>query len=86
MVQRFAADALWEVWFRGGTPEQNWALQQAVRKGEPAAIRAALDAIIAEAPGYAEAYNQRAIWFFKRGEFARAADDCETTLRLNGRR
>ena len=28
-------------------------------------------------------FNQRAIWFFKRGEFSRAVEDCEATLRLN---
>jgi tetratricopeptide (TPR) repeat protein len=82
LVQRFASDALWEVWFRGGTPEQNLALHQAVRQAD-AAARAALDALIADAPEYAEAYNQRAIWLFKRGEYARAVADCETVLRLN---
>lgn len=85
LVQRFASDALWELWFRGGTAEQNRALQQAVRKadGQPAAARSAFDDLIARAPGFAEAYNQRAVWFFKRGEFARAVEDCEAVLRLN---
>lgn len=83
IVQRFAADALWELWFRGGTAEQNHRLRQAVSETDPAKCRAELDALIRAAPHFAEVYNQRAIWFFKRGEFARAADDCETVLRLN---
>jgi tetratricopeptide (TPR) repeat protein len=83
LVQRFAADALWEVWFRGGTTEQNWQLQQAIRKDDPEAVRAALDDLTRAAPDFAEVYNQRAIWFFKRGEYARAVEDCEVVLRLN---
>ncbi len=83
LVQRFASDSLWEVWFRGGTAEQNWQLQQAIRQSDPVVVRAALDDLIRHAPEYAEAYNQRAIWHFKRGEYARAVEDCEATLRLN---
>jgi tetratricopeptide (TPR) repeat protein len=83
LVQRFAADALWELWFRGGTAEQNRLLQHAARDPDPVQARADLDTLIRQAPTFAEAYNQRAIWFFKRGEFARAVDDCEATLRLN---
>lgn len=83
LVQRFAADALWEVWFRGGTPEQNWRLRQATRASDPAAGRAALDALVKAAPDYAEAYNQRAILFFKRGDYQKAIADCEAVLRLN---
>lgn len=83
LVQRFASDSLWEVWFRAGTVDQNRVLQVAIRKDDPIAARATLDELIRQAPTYAEAYNQRAIWYFKRGEFARAVEDCETVLRLN---
>ena len=83
LVQRFAADALWELWFRGGTLEQNRKLQQAVRDKDPIKVRAELDSLIRQAPGFAEPYNQRAIWFFKRGEYTRAVEDCESVLRLN---
>lgn len=83
LVRRFAADALWELWFRGGTPEQSRLLQKAARETDPASARKTLDELIRTAPHFAEAHNQRAIWFFKRGEFARSADDCETVLRLN---
>jgi tetratricopeptide (TPR) repeat protein len=83
LVQKFAADALWEVWFRAGTPDQNWRLREAARNPDASKARAELDALAREAPAFAEVFNQRAIWFFKRGEFARAVEDCEATLRLN---
>jgi tetratricopeptide (TPR) repeat protein len=83
LVRRFASDALWELWFRGGTPEQNAKLHDAAAEPDAARARAELDELIREAPTFAEAHNQRAIWFFKRGEFARAVEDCETVMRLN---
>ena len=83
LVRRFASDALWELWFRGDTAEQSLALQRAAREPNPAAARAALDSLITHTPTFAEAHNQRAIWHFKRGEFAASAADCETVLRLN---
>ena len=83
LVRRFAEDSLWELWFRGDTPEQSLALQRAVREPDAARARAAFDALIATCPAFAEAYNQRAIWHFRRGEFALSAADCETVLRLN---
>jgi tetratricopeptide (TPR) repeat protein len=83
LAQKFAADALWELWFREGTPDQNLRLREAARNPDAVKARVELDELIRQAPGFAEAYNQRAIWFFKRGEFARAAEDCEVVLRLN---
>jgi tetratricopeptide (TPR) repeat protein len=83
LVQRFAADALWELWFRAGTVEQNNLLRQAANDPDLVKARADLDELIRRVPDYAEAYNQRAIGFFKRGEFARAVDDCNAVLRLN---
>lgn len=83
LVRRFAADSLWELWFRAGTAEQNARLAEAVREPDAIKARAELDDLIREAPAFAEALNQRAIWFFKRGEFARAVEDCEAVLRLN---
>lgn len=83
LVQMFAADALWELWFRGGTAEQNRLLRRASREADPIRARVELDDLIRQAPAFAEAFNQRAIWFFKRGEYARAIEDCEKTLQLN---
>ena len=83
LVQMFSADALWELWFRGGTPEQNQVLRRAAAETDPIKQRIELDDLIQKAPAFAEAYNQRAIWYFKRGEYSRAIEDCEKTLQLN---
>jgi tetratricopeptide (TPR) repeat protein len=39
--------------------------------------------LIAVAPRFAEAYNQRAIIYFGQGRFAESAQDCERVLSLN---
>ena len=82
-VRSLSADALWELWFRAGTTEQNWQLQQALQLPDHLQAVAALDELIADAPDFAEAVNQRAILRFRRGEYAKSAEDCETVLRLN---
>jgi Tfp pilus assembly protein PilF len=82
-VRQFAADALWGVWFRGGSRAQNDRLQKLARARDPNKALAGLDKLIAEAPGFAEAYNQRAIVYFRKGEFAKSAADCEQVLKLN---
>ncbi|MGL4420242.1 MAG: tetratricopeptide repeat protein, partial [Gemmataceae bacterium] len=83
LVRRFATDTLWEIWLRGGTVNDAWNLRQAMQLGDFSQTLAALDDLIREAPQFAEAYNQRAILFFRRGDFSRSAEDCKTTLRLN---
>ncbi len=83
LVRHFATDAIWELWFRAGTDEQNRRLQEAAGEPDAAKARTELENLLREAPDYAEVHNQRAIWFFKRGEFTRAVEDCETVLRLN---
>ncbi|MBX3401212.1 MAG: HEAT repeat domain-containing protein [Gemmataceae bacterium] len=83
LVRQFAEDALWEIWYRGDNAEYCWSLQQAMQLGDFAQTLAALDDLIREAPEFAEAYNQRAILLFRRGEFARSAADCKAVLRMN---
>ena len=46
-------------------------------------LLAGLDDLLARAPQFAEAYNQRAIQHFVRGEYGKAVGDCEAALRLN---
>jgi tetratricopeptide (TPR) repeat protein len=83
LVQRFAADAIWEIWLRGATVDHAFQLREALVLNDPQASLRALTDLIADAPAFAEAYNQRAIVLFHRGEFARCVSDCQTTLRLN---
>lgn len=86
-VRTAAADALWALWFRADTPAHNEELQRLVRlgqqAGDPKAVLAGYAALLKQAPKFAEAYNQRAIYLFRRGDFLRAAADCEKVLRLN---
>ena len=80
---RMAADALWQLWFRGGTDDQNAELQRVLHLPDFLQILAGLDDLVREAPRFAEVYNQRAILYFRRGEFGRPIADCERTLELN---
>lgn len=81
-----AEHTLWSIWFRSGDDAQNVRLTQAVdligRDRFSDAIEQ-LDLLIARAPRFAEAYNQRAIACFLAGEYDRAAEDCRHALRLN---
>jgi tetratricopeptide (TPR) repeat protein len=83
LVRRFAHDALWEVWSRGGDPDHCWQLQQALQSADACQTLELLNTLIHDAPEFAEAYNQRAIVLFKRAEYGRSATDCKAALRLN---
>lgn len=83
LVRQFAAESLREVWLRGDEADHGPRLQQALATSDHARAIAALDALIREAPDFAEAYNQRAALYFQRSEFRRSAADCEAALRLN---
>jgi len=82
-VARMATDALWQLWFRGGTPEQNDELQRILHLPDFLQILAGLDDLVRESPRFAEVYNQRAILYFRRGEFGRSIADCDRALELN---
>ena len=82
-VRQLAADAMWEVWLRGGTADQNRRLQSALAQPDAGQTLTALDALVRSAPDFAEAYNQRAIVHYGRGEFHKGVSDCEAVLRLN---
>jgi tetratricopeptide (TPR) repeat protein len=83
VVRHHAGDGLWELWFRGDTVELGVQLQEALRLPDQQQVLAALDDLIRHAPDFAEAYNQRAIVHFRRGEYSKTVTDCERTLRLN---
>lgn len=86
-VAEMAADALWSLWFRADTLENNDELQRLMQMEltnvDANVILAGLDALIRRTPRFAEAYNQRAIIHFRTGAFARSIADCEKVLRLN---
>jgi tetratricopeptide (TPR) repeat protein len=86
LVRRLAENALWSVWFRADTPEHNQTLQQVRQlagQGEIKRAEALATRLIAAAPDFAEAYNQRAIIYFEQGRFAESARDCQRVLSVN---
>lgn len=85
-VRALARDALWAIWFRADTPEHNEALariRKLVDAGQLAEAIERAGRLIAEAPTFAEAYNQRAIAHFVGGDPAASAADCRLVLKLN---
>jgi len=86
-VRRYAAEAMWSIWFRADTPEHNAELQRIIlmRIDEvgPEVILNDFEALLRKAPRFAEAHNQRGIVLFRCGEYLRAAGDCDRALRLN---
>jgi tetratricopeptide (TPR) repeat protein len=86
-VRGLAGDALWSVWFRADTPENNAELQRIIllKPAEvgPEIILADFAALLHKAPRFAELYNQRGICHFRLGIYSRATADCERALRLN---
>lgn len=82
-VRQLTTDALWAIWFRGDNEAHNKELQRLIRLRDSEKALAGFEALIQKAPNFAEAYNQRAIVYFRRGEFDKSIADCEKVLKLN---
>jgi tetratricopeptide (TPR) repeat protein len=85
-VRGLAENALWAIWFRADSPENNAALEGVAllishHKFEEAVARATR--LIEQAPRFAEAYNQRAIAEYHLGRFRESAEDCRLVLERN---
>ncbi len=86
IARAMAEDALWAIWFRADTRENNEILdrvrvligRQQLKEAEALATR-----LIANAPNFAEAYNQRAFAYFLEGRLAESAADCQRVLTRN---
>ena len=86
IARAMAEDALWAIWFRADTRENNEMLnrvrvligRQQLQQAEALATR-----LIANAPNFAEAYNQRAFAYFLEGRLAESAADCQRVLTRN---
>ncbi len=85
-VRSMAEDALWSLWFRADTPENNATLE-AVRDliglGRLDQAVSQANQLVAAAPSFAEAYNQRALAYYMQGRLAESARDCRETLKRN---
>jgi tetratricopeptide (TPR) repeat protein len=82
-VRRLASDALWSLWFRADSDANNQELQRILRLRDPKQALAGLDTLLKKAPAFAEAYNQRAILYFRLKEYPKSIADCERALKLN---
>jgi tetratricopeptide (TPR) repeat protein len=82
-VAGLAADALWSVWFRASTPENCEELRRILRMRDRQRALEAIDKLIERAPDFAEAFNQRAILYFRLEQYERSIADCEQTLKRN---
>jgi tetratricopeptide (TPR) repeat protein len=85
-VRTLADNALWAIWFRADNAENNRALERVATLVNLRRLRDAIDEadlLIARSPGFAEAYNQRAIAHFFQGRFAESVEDCKLVLERN---
>jgi tetratricopeptide (TPR) repeat protein len=82
-IAQLAADTLWTLWFRADSPANNQELQRLVRLRDRGQTLAGIDALIQRGPDFAEAYNQRAILYFRQKKFERSIADCQKALKLN---
>ncbi len=88
-VAAYAAEqAIWELWMRGPNDEASNRLrlaQTAVQTGNFAHAQELFDALVADFPGFAEAWNQRAILRFILGELRGSLADIDRALELEPR-
>lgn len=82
-VRQLAIDALWAVWFRADSEANHLDLQRIMRLRDPDKALKAFAALLKKSPQYAEAYNQRAILYFRLEEYQRSIADCQAVLKLN---
>jgi tetratricopeptide (TPR) repeat protein len=85
-VAKAAEDALWHIWMQAGSAAARQRLARAVghiRAQDYQAAVAALDALLAVEPTFAEAHHQRAIALCFLGQPEAAAEAYQQTLGLN---
>ncbi len=85
-TRSMAVSALWAIWFRADTPENNAELEAIQRLIQAERLDEAVhraDRLIERSPAFAEAYNQRAIAHFLSRRFVESAADCRRALDLN---
>jgi len=82
-VRQLASEALWSVWFRGVEDRQLNKLREALSCPTPRQALKEINELVNETKDYAEAYNQRAVLYFRLKEYQKAIADCEQVLKLN---
>jgi tetratricopeptide (TPR) repeat protein len=85
-IRSLADNALWAIWFRADTPENNATLERVAALVSHQRLEEAIalaSRLIDRSPQFAEAYNQRAIAHFFLGHFQESAEDCRLVLARN---
>jgi len=82
-VRGLAVDTLWAIWFRADSEANNQELQRLMQLRDADEALEGLGALLRKAPSFAEAYNQRAIVYFRKKEFQKSIADCEKVVQLN---
>jgi tetratricopeptide (TPR) repeat protein len=86
VVGILAEHSIRELWYRDGSESQRQKLAIILRLNNSMRFDEAIEQateLIEEAPGFAEAWNQRAIARYRLKRFEEAANDCQQTLELN---
>ncbi|MBN2906801.1 MAG: tetratricopeptide repeat protein [Rhodobacteraceae bacterium] len=79
-------EALWAEWSKSGSPAMDLLLQRgrdATEAGDFETAIAHLTALTDHAPGFAEAFNARALAYYRAGLYGPALDDLGRALTLN---
>lgn len=85
-VRELAHEGAWALWYRADSDENNARLAEIRRRIGRGDLDEAVERanrLVADAPKFAEAYNQRAIAHFFAGRFEESAADCRRVLELN---
>jgi tetratricopeptide (TPR) repeat protein len=81
-------DKIWEIWSATGDPALDKlmvASSDAMVQGDYRTALAALNALVAARPDFAEGWNKRATVFYLMGEYRKALADIDRTLALEPR-
>jgi tetratricopeptide (TPR) repeat protein len=85
MTNQMAEHALWSIWFRCGTPAANAELARGAQCLGDHDFDCAfehLNRAIAICPGFAEAYNQKAIAYYLMEDYEQSRRNCQITISL----
>ncbi len=85
-VRNGATQELWCIWFQQKGVyglEQIGRSQVLLEAGETAQAETVLTELIKDQPDFAEAWNRRAVLFYRQGEYQKSLADCQDVIRLN---
>jgi tetratricopeptide (TPR) repeat protein len=85
-IRELAENALWAIWFRADTDENNAWLRRVAGLISSDELDRAVElatSLVEKAPSFAEAYNQRAIAYWMMKQWQESITDCKKVLELN---